>query len=599
MRPHARRAATRAVAASVALVLSAASAFGFAASGGAWPDGTIPMNLARLDTAPAPTVARFDGSASWATVFAGAMQDWSARMTRTKFTRADVTGTPTRENGTNDVFFAPNIYGSEFGERTVAVTLINVSGPLGLRHIASDIVFNSNRTWNSYRGAPRSEIDFRRVALHELGHAIGLDHPDEDGPPQNVFAVMNSIVGAADSLTADDRAGAAALYSTPLVAPQITRGLQTKTLSVGQNTVLDLEVDGAPAPPRSPLLDYGWYFQPDGGQREYLFTVHRESLGLGAIQLSDAGTYGVTVETPAGWDDSPEARINVQPVATSPDARLTNLSTRGLSGSGHRSMIAGFFIAGTSPKRVLIRAAGPALSTLGVTNVLSNPRLVLRNESGTVTRINQDWSTPGDYGSLTSAEVAAASAAAGAFPFADGSPDAALLLILEPGAYTAQAQSTTGAEGVALVEVYDLDDPSADGSRLANLSTRGPVGRDGSLMIAGFNVAGPGPRTYLLRAVGDTLAKEPFSVTGALDDPLLTLYDGEGNYLRELDDWDSPAFLQDTLRQTMAAAGAFPLTDRQESAMRLTLLPGRYTLHLSGFGGGTGIALVEIYELTE
>ena len=106
---------------------------------------------------------------------------------------------------------------------------------------------------------------------------------------------------------------------------------------------------------------------------------------------------------------------------------------------------------------------------------------------------------------------------------------------------------------------------------------------------------GPGARTYLVRVAGDTL--KDFGIDGTLDDPLLTVFDGNGTLLRELDDWDSPEFIQPSLRETMANLGAFALTDRQESVLRLTLNPGSYTLQVSGLDGGEGIALVEVYEI--
>ena len=78
------------------------------------------------------------------------------------------------------------------------------------------VIFNAARTWNSYRGAEREAqtggtlFDFHRVALHEFGHALGLDHPDESG--QRVTALMNSRAGDLDSLQFDDIAGGQAIY---------------------------------------------------------------------------------------------------------------------------------------------------------------------------------------------------------------------------------------------------------------------------------------------------------------------------------------------------------------------------------------------------
>jgi hypothetical protein len=118
------------------------------------------------------------------------------------------------------------------------------------------------------------------------------------------------------------------------------------------------------------------------------------------------------------------------------------------------------------------------------------------------------------------------------------------------------------------------------------------------VLIAGLVVAGPGPRTYLIRAVGPTLANSPFSVTGVLTDPFLQIFQGE-TLLRENDDWDSPSSAQPALREAATKVGAFPLQVRRDSAMIVTLQPGSYTAKVTGFQGATGVSLVEIYEVPE
>src|SRR5207247_9700404 len=106
------------------------------------------------------------------------------------------------------------IFGSNFRIGVLAVTV------LGYRNgnfEETDTVFNNAISWDSYRGALTLKppvFDFHRVAIHEFGHTLGLDHPDEATPKQNVVAIMNSHVSDLDTLAQDDINGATAIYST-------------------------------------------------------------------------------------------------------------------------------------------------------------------------------------------------------------------------------------------------------------------------------------------------------------------------------------------------------------------------------------------------
>ncbi|QYM79529.1 immunoglobulin domain-containing protein [Horticoccus luteus] len=127
---------------------------------------------------------------------------------------------------------------------------------------------------------------------------------------------------------------------------------------------------------------------------------------------------------------------------------LVNISARTYVGTGDDVLIAGFVVAGNAPKRLLIRGLGPTLAGYGVTGVLANP--VLRVfEGGTEIALNDDWQG--------GADLKAAFATVGAAPMAsDSSQDAALLITLEPGIYTAQVSGVSGSAGVALVEIFAL-----------------------------------------------------------------------------------------------------------------------------------------------
>jgi DNA/RNA endonuclease G (NUC1) len=130
--------------------------------------------------------------------------------------------------------------------------------------------------------------------------------------------------------------------------------------------------------------------------------------------------------------------------------KLLNISTRAAAGTGADALIAGVVIGGTVPKRVLIRAAGPALAPFGVSGVLARPQLTLFSGS-TVVAQNTGWST-----SAEAATIVEAAAQAGAFAFATTSADCAIVINLAPGNYTAQVTGVANTTGVALVEIYEL-----------------------------------------------------------------------------------------------------------------------------------------------
>ena len=136
--------------------------------------------------------------------------------------------------------------------------------------------------------------------------------------------------------------------------------------------------------------------------------------------------------------------------AESPGARrLANLSARGPVAPG-TPLIAGFVINGTAPQRVLIRGIGPALTGFNLPGALANPTLTLFRGS-TVLKVNDDWFRDPDATLIRDAAVKT-----GAFALGASSLDAALLLYLEPGAYTAQiTASNPNGTGTALVEIYD------------------------------------------------------------------------------------------------------------------------------------------------
>lgn len=278
-------------------------------------------------------------------------------------------------------------------------------------------------------------------------------------------------------------------------------------------------------------------------------------------------------------------------------SRLGNISTRGMAGTDANAMIAGTVIAGTVPKQVLVRGIGPALGQFGVPNVISDPVLSVYDSAGRLVATNTRWST-----NLNANAIAAASTNSGAFSLPPASRDSALLLTLTPGAYTFQLTNATGTAGNALVEAYDLEPLGASNARTLNISTRGFVGTGDNILIAGLVVQGKSSRTLLVRGIGPSLTS--FGVTNALADPVVRIVGEGGTVLATNDNWaettltNGRAIDADEVRAATAATGAFPLTaGSRDAALLVTLVPGNYSLQVSGAGSTTGIALVEAYDV--
>jgi hypothetical protein len=186
--------------------------------------------------------------------------------------------------------------------------------------------------------------------------------------------------------------------------------------------------------------------------------------------------------------------------------------------------------------------------------------------------------------------------------------ESAILVTLPPGAYTGIVSGADGGTGVGLVEVFEAD-PNID-AELSNISTRGFVQTGDNVMIGGMIIEGSTASTVLIRARGPSMAGAPFFVPGTLANPLLRLFSGQ-DVIAQNDNWqDTPscggfvchgpaqiiATGLDSCQPNPDQAGS-PPGCAQESAMLITLPPGAYTAIVSGADGGTGVGLVEVFEV--
>ena len=274
------------------------------------------------------------------------------------------------------------------------------------------------------------------------------------------------------------------------------------------------------------------------------------------------------------------------PTPTPGTGKAVNLSTRmNVRADSARYGIGGFIITGNAPKEVLLRAIGPTLTRFGIDPalVLADPVLELHGPTGFATITNNNWRDTQE----------AAIQATGIPPTND--LESAILVTLNPGAYTAIVRGNGGGTGIALVEVYDLDQ-GAD-SKLANLSTRAFVGTQDNIVIAGFVLRENGAdgssasNKIVVRGLGPSLAPAFFPPSAVLADPTLELRDTNGTLILANNDWQDNA----VQAAEIAAAGLAP-ANSLESAIAATLSPGLYTALLAGRDFGTGIGLVEIYD---
>jgi hypothetical protein len=567
----------------------------------------------QLQLAPAPAITTLqDGSTSWNQVAVAALADWSQYIATLKFSSV-ISGNPPptseSDSNNNNVFWDDTVYGESWGGNTggdaIGITIIwttTTSGSGGTTYFTTeaDVLFNANVAWNSYRGDLQGNVsDLKRVALHEFGHVLGLNHPDQATPPQTVAAIMNSVVSNTDDLTSDDIAGAEYLYGTPSLVqtiPAFTLAASPSSVTVasGRSVAFNAIATGTPAP------TYQWTLNGSTTIPGATGTTDSVLLVTGATS-ANSGTYTCTATNSQGFVTT-SAALSVVTSAT--PGYLTDLSSRATVGTGGNIVIAGFAIGGSGSMDLLLRGVGPTLaeSPYDVPDALSTPQLTLYDSSAApgpypiVT--NTRWGGTFTLGTSSvhvapKAATAALMSSVGAFPLASGSADSALEVTPPVGSYTSQISGVGGATGVVLAEIYDAD-AYTSATRLANISARADVGVGSNILIGGFAIGGNTAETVLIRAVGPTLAGTPYNVAGTLAQPALAVYSGT-TLIYSNTGWAGDA----TIAGTFGTVGAFALnSSNQDSVLLITLPPAsNYTAQVTGVSNGTGIALVEIYEL--
>jgi hypothetical protein len=256
-------------------------------------------------------------------------------------------------------------------------------------------------------------------------------------------------------------------------------------------------------------------------------------------------------------------------------AQLLNLSTRLRVQPGDNALIGGFIIRGSEQKKVILRGIGPSLNVPGK---LDDPIIQLFNSANVNIGTNDDWKS--DQQNVQNTGLA---------PSDDR--ESAIVITLDPGAYTLVMRGKNNSSGIGVVEVYDIGfDANA---RLANVSSRGFIGTGDNILIGGF-VAGPQTSAVtgvVIRAIGPSLSQ--FNVPQPIPDTTLELHNGNGVTIASNDDWQSDQ------KAAIEATGLAPSDSHESAILMQHFEPGPYTAIIRGKNNAVGVGLVEIYDIQQ
>ncbi len=426
-----------------------------------------------------------DGFTSFNDSAADALATWNAHLAHLRFSWVKNSPVPAMEGDDEmSAQFSSTVFGQSFGKNTLAVTALSYrNGNVE----ETDTNFNTAISWDSYRGPLTPPIyDFRRVAMHEFGHTLGLDHPDQAKPKQNVVAIMNSIVSNLDTLAQDDINGVAAIYGagpnySSTGSGAILENLSTRGFAYTGDDVLiggfiiqgsqpaklilrglaySITSDGLTGALSDPVIELhdqsgniiatsdDWFTESNAVAIASYHLDPSNSVESALLVTLNAGAYSLVLRS---YSDSSQpatsgiALFELFDLQGNVASRPGNVSTRGTVRGGDYILIGGFIIGPGAAKPLVLRALGPSLAQSGVTAFLPDPYLELRDSNGNLIEADDDWQQSPDASKVSGARLAPSDP-----------KEAAIAPTLASGAYSVLVSGAGGSSGTGLVEIFDI-----------------------------------------------------------------------------------------------------------------------------------------------